>query len=284
MGMRYTVNGSTADGEYLSEEMTLDYPDFRLIDIAFFDAGGNEVMPTAGDVSVFVDQGSGKYTSVQNGVFDADSVGEDWPSPQFSGGVARCKIVLSGVTDADTFRAVIYRGDVDAALPLRGSYNHTQRVAVDNAQTGFWENREYRFDLEVSAPIVVKFSSPINFILQFQSLNSHDGEATFTAYRAADGTPGGTFSPAGISNLPNNAMDNVPAYSKQITITSGGTFTPNGGAIAREFIKAVAATATAQQTTVGGGAVPERGLPPGDYYLMFTGTDASYRLVYEERP
>ncbi len=43
-------------------------------------------------------------------------------------------------------------------------------------------------------------------------------------------------------------------------------------------------TATAQQTTVGGNAVKERGLPAGTYYLVFTGTDYSYRLIFEERP
>ncbi|MDX1474499.1 MAG: hypothetical protein R3309_10035 [Reinekea sp.] len=157
-------------------------------------------------------------------------------------------------------------------------------VTAESDTSAFFEGREFRFDIDPTAPVVVKFSSSVNFILRFQSLVSHDGIATFTAYRSVDGTPGGTFSATGISNLPNNAMDDAPAYVQQTTITKGGTFTPNGGAIPREFIKSRAATATAQQTTVGGNAVPERGLPPGDYYLMFTGIDTSYRLVYEERP
>ncbi|AZF88588.1 hypothetical protein [Vibrio phage P23] len=167
---------------------------------------------------------------------------------------------------------------------LTGDSWDTGRLRVDVGQTGFWEGREFRLDIEVSAPIVYKFSSPVNFILQFQTLLSHDGISTFTAYRAADGTEGGTFTGDGIANFPNNAMSDAPAYVQQTVITKGGTFAPTGTPVPREFIKSRAATATAQQTTIGGSAIQERGLPPGDYYLVFTGTDASYRLVYEERP
>lgn len=159
-----------------------------------------------------------------------------------------------------------------------------RRLRVDVGQTGFWEAREFRFDLEISAPIVVKFSSPIDFILQSQKLESRDGLATFAAYRSIDGVVGGVFTSDGISNLPNNAMSEAPEYSPQVEITSGGTFAPNSGVIPREVIKTKASTSTAQNQTVGGAAISERGLPAGDYYLVFTGDDASYRLVYEERP
>lgn len=167
---------------------------------------------------------------------------------------------------------------------LTGDSWDTARLRVDVGQTGFWEGREFRFDLEISAPIVVKLSSPVDFILQSQSLESRDGLATFTAYRAADGVPSGSFVADGIVNSPNNSMSDTPDYTQQTVITAGGSFVPNEGAKAREIIKVKAATATAQRQTVGGNAIQERGLPPGDYYLMFTGTDASYRLVYEERP
>lgn len=159
----------------------------------------------------------------------------------------------------------------------------TSRLRVDQGQTGFWEGREFRFDLEIAGNVVVKFSSPVDFILQSQSLESREGLATFTAYRAADGVPSGSFVGDNIANSPNNAMSDAPAYTQQTVITAGGSFVPSEGAIARELIKVKAATATAQKQTVGGAAVTERGLPAGDYYLMLTGTDASYRLVYEER-
>ena len=168
---------------------------------------------------------------------------------------------------------------------LLTSLGINSRLKVDVGQTGFWEGREFRFDYEISEPIIFKFSSPIDFILQAQELFSHDGESTLTVWRANQGAPSGTFNaPAQI--IPNNRMSSTPSYTGVITITSGGSFTPTDSDVnlAGEHIKAKASTSTAQRNTVGSGGVNERGLPAGDYYLVFAGTDASYRLVYEERP
>lgn len=161
----------------------------------------------------------------------------------------------------------------------------TSRIRADVSQTGFWEGREFRFDYEVSGAVVFKFSSPVNFILQSQTLLSHDGDATLTVWTPDQGTPSGTFGSAA-QILPNNAMSDTPAYTRQVTINSGGAFTPTDPDpnLAKEYIKVKSATSTAQRNTVGGSGIAERGLPAGDYYLMFTGTDASYRLVFEERP
>lgn len=160
-----------------------------------------------------------------------------------------------------------------------------RRIRVDVAQTGFWEGREFRFDYEISGDIVFKFSSPVNFILQSQTLLSHNGEATLTVWTPDQGASSGSFSDLA-QILPNNAMSTAPAYTGQVAITYGGDFTPSDSNpnLAKEYIKVKTATATAQRNTVGGSGVNERGLPAGDYYLVFTGTDASYRLVYEERP
>lgn len=159
------------------------------------------------------------------------------------------------------------------------------RVKVDVGQTGFFEGREFRFEYEVSEPIIFKFSSPIDFILRSQSLFSHDGLSTLAVWRANQGADSGDFNiPAFIK--PNNAMSSAPTYARQITINSGGSFEPadENPNLAGEYIKAVAATSTAQRNTVGGSGVSERGLAAGDYYMIFTGTNASYRLVFEERP
>lgn len=160
----------------------------------------------------------------------------------------------------------------------------TSRLKVDAGQTGFWEGREFRFDYEISSPVVFKFSSPIDFILQSQTLLSHDGDATLTVWASNQGVPSGTFSTEP-QILPNNAMSSSPIYTRQISITTGGDFTPTDSDpnLAREYIKVSTSSFTAFQTTVGG-SVQERGLPAGDYYLMFTGDEASYRLVFEERP
>ena len=174
--------------------------------------------------------------------------------------------------------------DSQPTIPRSGFFGDTARLKVDVAQTGFFEGREFRLDLEITGPYVVRFTSPINFELQSQTLLSHDGTATFTVYEASQGTPGGTFD-EDVGVLPNNGMTDTPAYTPVISVLGGGSFTPNPDPNKpKEKIKAVSATATAQRSTVGGEGPPERGLPPGTYYLLFTGTDAEYHLVYEERP
>lgn len=174
----------------------------------------------------------------------------------------------------------------DLPLPIMSTSNNpeTARLQVDVGQTGFWEGREFRFDYEISGAIVFKFSSPVDFILQSQTLLSHDDEATLTVWSASQGTEDSPFNTP-VTILPNNGMSDAPAYTGQITINTGGAFTPTDPDpnLAREYIKVKTSTITLFQTTVGG-SVLERGLPAGDYYLMFTGTDASYRLLYEERP
>lgn len=158
------------------------------------------------------------------------------------------------------------------------------RLKVDVAQTGFWEGREFRLEREIAGLTVIKFVSPINFILQLQAFASHDGEATLAVYSANQGSEGGTFE--SLTPNPNNAMSTTPSYTPQIDLSIGGTFTPsdNDPNFAREFVRVVSASATAQQSTVGGSGIKERGLGANTYYLVFTGLKSSYRLIYEERP
>ena len=166
---------------------------------------------------------------------------------------------------------------------LTGDSWDSSRLRVDVGQTGFWEGREFRLDLDLTADYVVEFTSPVNFILQSQSLLSNDGVSTLDVYLSTQGVAGGSFD-EDLGVLPNNGMTDAPTYTPAISALGGGSFVPNANEKPRESIKVKAATSTAQRSTVGSGAIPERGLPPGTYYLVFTGDDISYRLVYEERP
>ncbi len=178
------------------------------------------------------------------------------------------------------------RNDLLAALTgtLTSENPDTARLSVDIGQTGFWEGREFRLEREIAGQTVIKFVSPINFILQLQAFASHDGEATLAVYSAAQGSEDGTFE--SLTPNPNNAMSTTPSYTPQIELSTGGTFTPsdNDPNFAREFIRVVSSSATAQRSTVGGSGVKERGLGANTYYLVFTGAKSSYRLIYEERP
>lgn len=167
---------------------------------------------------------------------------------------------------------------------ITGASADTGRLRVDVGQTGFFEGREFRTGIDKTAAYTLKIVAPIDFILQLQSLLSHDGTATFSAYAASQiSSESAPFNDV-IQVLPNNGMSTAPDYTRQITITGGGTVVLNGTQVPREFIKVVSATATAQQSTVGGNSIKERGLPANTYYLVFTGANYSYRLVYEERP
>ncbi len=167
---------------------------------------------------------------------------------------------------------------------LTSSNLKTGRLRVDVGQTGFFEGREFRTGIDKTAPYTLKIVAPIDFILELQSLLSHDGTATFSAYNESQiSSESAPFNDA-ILVLPNNGMSTVPEYTPRITIMGGGTIVLDGVQVPREFIKVVTATATAQQSTVGGNSIKERGLPANTYYLVFTGTNYSYRLIYEERP
>ena len=168
---------------------------------------------------------------------------------------------------------------------MTGSQRDTARIPVDSGQTGFFERREFRISQELSiptaTPLVIKFSSPVNFILWEQVVVCDANTLKFEA--VVGGTPGGTFTPIPIWGK--NRMTEQPEYAGQITVSSGGTVT--GGSVA-EVLRIKSANATAQQSSVGLTVSSERGLPAGDYYLRLTaegGTaTGTISLVWEERP
>lgn len=164
------------------------------------------------------------------------------------------------------------------------------RIRVDVAETGFFENREFRISQEISVAVgetvTYKFSSPVNFILQRQTLAVDTGGIRFTAYRANQGTEAGTFEPVGMYRV--NLMTDAPPYTRQATVSVGGTFTPSVGEEPVEVIRVLTSNATAQRSTVSGSVGDQRGLAPGDYYLLFSalGTgqgDGTFDLKWEER-
>jgi hypothetical protein len=177
---------------------------------------------------------------------------------------------------------------------LTSDGENTARLKVDIGQTGFWEGREFRISEKLSipsaTPLVMKFVAPVNFILTLQTLSCDAEAIEFEAFRDSQGTEGGTFGDT-VAIYSNNTQSTTPDYTGQISITSGGTFTPDAlpAGKAVEFIRLKTANATAQRTTVGGAVAGERGLGAGTYYLKFTnygsGTATGvYTLVWQEQP
>lgn len=175
--------------------------------------------------------------------------------------------------------------------------NHRTRnglLEIDSAnKIGFLDGREFRVShrLSVAAatPVVLKFVSPVDFDLLFQNLSCDVEGLEFKAYRSAQGVEGGTFSTV-VPIYGTNIQSTVKPYTRQVTITTGGTFTPNGGEAAVETIRLRTSGATAQHTTVGSRVDGERGLAANTYYLVFTnltGTGTAegvYNLIFQENP
>ncbi|MNR36953.1 hypothetical protein D3C85_1549320 [compost metagenome] len=86
-------------------------------------------------------------------------------------------------------------------------------------------------------------------------------------------------------------MTEAASYAFQTQIASGGTFTPTVGQVPLTPLRVRTANATAQQSSVGGEAVSEKGRPAGTYYAVLsrmTGVSGDctgvYTVVIEERP
>lgn len=285
MAQRIYISGDVDDGDYDSEQMSADFPDLLIPSFVFTDIAGDQVIPSAGKVMVSVSVDGNNYINVRNYEFNAsEAYLSDRQIPAFSGIAIKCRITLSGIVGATSFMAIVWRGESDQILPVTISANGNERLKVDVGQTGFWDGREFRTGIDKTAAYTLKIVAPIDFILELQTLFSHDGTATFNAYNSEQVSSESTPFNDAIQVLPNNGMSTTPLYTRQTLITGGGSITLNGPQVPREYIKVVTATSTAQRSTVGGDSIKERGLPADTYYLVFTGTNYSYRLIFEERP
>lgn len=171
------------------------------------------------------------------------------------------------------------------------------RYRVDVGQTGFFARRMWSLSYEFAStnpiaatPLVFRFIIPVNFIVHAHSLTVDQGGVTLRTYAASQGNPGGSFTTAHQA-APENTMSEQPAYAFQAAIASGGTFTPSGGAVPITPLRVRTSGATAQQSSVGGSAVSEKGRSAGTYYAVLsrmTGVNDNctgvYNLVIEERP
>lgn len=178
-----------------------------------------------------------------------------------------------------------------------GGDGPVRRLRVDTGQTGFFGRRMWAINYEFAStnpiaatPLVFRVIIPVNFIIHAHTLTLDQGGATLRTYAAAQGVAGGTFDSAH-TPVSENSMTEQAAYTFQSQIASGGTFTPNVGQVPLTPLRVRTAGATAQQSSVGGEAVSEKGRVAGTYYAVIarmTGVSGdctgTYNLVIEERP
>lgn len=167
----------------------------------------------------------------------------------------------------------------------------TRRIKTEQGSSGFFEGREFRlnrrFTVNQNETLVIKFESPIPFILKKQQVCTVDGTILFRAYRSTGGIESGTFT--SVKNiLPNYQLGSEPLYDRQTIITSGGIFTPTDPDDYTEIFRVKSSGSTAHATTIEGGSYESRGLPAGIYYLTFHNDGNSnvnfiYTIIYEER-
>lgn len=161
----------------------------------------------------------------------------------------------------------------------------------DLQDTAFLEGRELRISVPLSitaaTPVVLKFTTSRDFYLTSQGLTCDAEGILFEAFRSTQGVEGGTFGTA-VPIYSNNFTKSTRAHTPSTLITTGGTFTPNGGQTSVETVRLRTAGATAQASTVGGVVQGRRGLAAGTYYLKFANLTGSgtalgvYSLRFEE--
>jgi len=152
------------------------------------------------------------------------------------------------------------------------------RMEVDVSSTAFQEGKQFRISYEYtevgSTPLVLRFSSPVDFLLQGQDLTSDLVGVRYRVFRAAQGTPGGTFGTQVQITRSNGTSDAKP-LNPLVTIFTGGTFTPTAGQVAQETIRIRTPSGSKKSLSVSGEAGDERGIPAGDHYIILQSIDAN---------
>jgi hypothetical protein len=257
------------------------------------------VAPSAGTVTVETQAiGSADWVPVTRGEDVGITSGQ--ASFSFDGAIRFVRVTFSGLVGG--VMPILWVSSQSAMIPIfdlltDGGNGPARRLRVDPGQTGFFARRMWALAYEFASanpiagtPLVFRLVIPVNFIVHAHSLSVDQGGITLRTYSASQGTPGGVFGTTH-TVVSENGMDEQSLYAFQAAVTSGGTFTPTMGAVPITPLRVRPAGATAQQSSVGGSAVSEKGRPANTYYAVLarmTGVNGDctgvYNLVIEERP
>ena len=104
----YTIKGSTADGDIVSESMNAEFERGYISVVFYTDSTlSTLVTPTAGTITFTASESGTGYGTIKNGAVDATI--EAYDRPHFSGYVTRVKATCSGVTGAGYYVATVAR-------------------------------------------------------------------------------------------------------------------------------------------------------------------------------
>lgn len=167
---------------------------------------------------------------------------------------------------------------------LTGKNWLTWRMRVQEGSTAFDEGRAFRLPYEYSVgatPVVLKFVAPVDFNLTLQSLTCDTGNVRLDAYRGA--TESGTWTE--VTAYARNTSPLRP-YTRQVTIETGGSITPDGDSV--DKLRVRSAGSTAQKANVSGALESKRRLAADTYYLVLSRIDGNdtaegiYSIEWEE--
>ena len=172
-----------------------------------------------------------------------------------------------------------------------------RRLRVDVGQTGLFEGREFRMVRKVvvpaATPRVFRFTSTVDFILFEQHLSVSTGDLEYYAWRDTQGSPSGTFAALPVPPIGKNISATFRdygsgRYTTNVSIATGGNFTPTDPEVYVDYDRAKTSNSTAQRQSVSGGDDSVRYLAAGTYYLKIISLDATaegrFAIAWEERP
>lgn len=175
---------------------------------------------------------------------------------------------------------------------MSSGFEGVRRLKVDQEDTSYVLGVQFRVSYPLTiadgVPVTLRFTSPIDFELISQTLESHQSGYVLEVFRDAQGAETGLFNSV-VPIYKNNFQSTAIEYTNQVTIETGGGFTPDAGQGAVETIHILASSATAQKSTVFAGADGKRGLAAGAYYLRFTKFEGVgdalgvYSLIFNEK-
>jgi hypothetical protein len=168
----------------------------------------------------------------------------------------------------------------------------SRRYRVEDGQTSFFDGRMFRSFLELNIPVagpplVMRVTSPKDFILFAQSLSLTQGALRVEAFNGASAS--GTWTALPVIGVNRMAERPSPSYVPAVAVSVGGGF--SGGTVSDlVLVRTSAQNAGAQNV---GGGTPERGLPAGDYFIRFStltgglavndAAQGTFNLFWEER-
>lgn len=171
-----------------------------------------------------------------------------------------------------------------------------RRLQVDDGQTGFFEQREFRIirklSLSANQTLTFKLSCTNDFILFDQAFAISEGNFEVYFWNGSNVTENTQFTTSIPIIRKNNSSEyrdyGGQRYQSVMSIQTGGTITLTDSNLYEDYIGLVTAGGSAQKISINGPDNSERYFAAGDYYFQIINSQSAstgqFSLDWEERP